>query len=65
MGVYAAKGTGTGNSLVVVNKDPSKPLALNVSGLASGNYFIRHFGGGAGVAKWQVRYMQVSFLGLC
>ncbi|TFL04621.1 glycoside hydrolase family 44-domain-containing protein [Pterulicium gracile] len=55
LGVYAAKGTGTGNSLVVVNKDPSKPLALNVSGLASGNYFIRHFGGGAGVAKWQTR----------
>jgi len=53
LGVYAANDNGKNLSLVIVNKDPSSPVALNLSGLPKGNYFMRHFGGQAGVAKFQ------------
>jgi hypothetical protein len=51
-GVYAAT-EGNVLSLIIINKD-TKPLALYLTNLPSGNYFFRHFGGAAGVAKWQV-----------
>jgi hypothetical protein len=51
-GVYAATEDGK-LSVVIVNKD-TKPLALNLSNLPQGSYFMRHFGGASGVAKWQV-----------
>jgi len=50
-GVYAAT-EGNILSLIIINKD-TKPLALYLTNLPSGNYFFRHFGGAAGVAKWQ------------
>lgn len=52
VGVYAA----TENnklSLVIINKD-TKPLAYDLSNVPFGSYFLRHFGGSSGVAKWQV-----------
>ncbi|THG98524.1 hypothetical protein EW026_g3685 [Hermanssonia centrifuga] len=52
LGIYAAT-SGSKVSLVVVNKDPSSPVALAVSSLPTGKYFLRHFGGQAGVAKFQ------------
>ena len=55
LAVYAASDSTRHNlSLVIINKDPSKAVALSLSGVPSGNYFMRHFGGGAGVAKYQV-----------
>lgn len=53
-GVYA--GTEDGKlTLVVVNKNPGTPLAFDLANLPFGSYFMRHFGGQAGIAKWQVR----------
>uniref|UniRef100_A0A0W0EXF2 Glycoside hydrolase family 44 catalytic domain-containing protein n=1 Tax=Moniliophthora roreri TaxID=221103 RepID=A0A0W0EXF2_MONRR len=52
LGVYA--GTDNGKlSLVIVNKSPSAPVTFNLANIPTGSYFLRHFGGGAGVAKWQ------------
>ncbi|KAF9053081.1 glycoside hydrolase family 44-domain-containing protein [Panaeolus papilionaceus] len=52
LGVYA--GTEKGKlSLVILNKHASKTQAFDLSNVPTGSYFIRHFGGGAGVAKWQ------------
>jgi hypothetical protein len=42
-------------SVVIVNKNPSTPIAFDLSQIPAGSYFVRHFGGAAGVAKWQVR----------
>jgi hypothetical protein len=55
LGVYAGANdaAGTGFSLVLVNKD-TKPVSLNLANVPSGTYFLRHFGGQAGVAKYQV-----------
>ncbi|KZP33303.1 carbohydrate-binding module family 1 protein [Athelia psychrophila] len=53
LGVYAGTNGGSNASLVIVNKDPSNPVALNLTGLPSATYLIRHFGGEAGVAKYQ------------
>ncbi|KIM28563.1 glycoside hydrolase family 44 protein [Serendipita vermifera MAFF 305830] len=50
-GVYAATEDDK-LSVVIINKD-TKPLALNLSDVPSGSYFIRHFGGASGIAKWQ------------
>ncbi|KAF5358065.1 hypothetical protein D9756_001355 [Leucocoprinus leucothites] len=47
---------GTDNNkltLVVINKNPNKALSFDLSNVPTGKYFVRHFGGGAGVAKWQ------------
>jgi hypothetical protein len=44
LGVYAGSTAASKPSLVIVNKHPSKPVALNISGLPTGKYFIRHFG---------------------
>jgi hypothetical protein len=52
-GVYAATDNGK-LSVVIVNKD-TKPLSLNLPDVPQGTYFMRHFGGASGVAKWQVR----------
>jgi len=52
-GVYAATENGK-LSVVIVNKD-TNPLSLNLGGLPQGSYFMRHFGGVSGIAKWQVR----------
>ncbi|KAF8588333.1 glycoside hydrolase family 44 protein [Ramaria rubella] len=55
LGVYASKNDRSDNglSLVIVNKDPNSPVALQLSGVPTGNYVLRHFGGQAGVAKFQ------------
>ncbi|KIJ28440.1 glycoside hydrolase family 44 protein [Sphaerobolus stellatus SS14] len=56
LGVYASSSVVKGReliSLVIVNKDPSNPVALNALGLPAGDYLLRHFGGQAGVAKFQ------------
>lgn len=54
LGVYAGADNGKNMTLVVVNKDPTSPVSLKLSGLPTGNYFLRHFGGQAGIAKFQV-----------
>jgi hypothetical protein len=54
LGVYAGTNGGNNASLVIVNKDPNNAVALNLSGLPNGMYFLRHFGGQAGIAKYQV-----------
>lgn len=54
LGVYAGTDGRSKPTIVIVNKDPSKPVSLNISGIPTGKYFIRHFGGQAGVAKFQV-----------
>jgi hypothetical protein len=54
LGVYAGTNGGNNVSLVIVNKDPNNPVALNLSGIPNGVYFLRHFGGKAGIAKYQV-----------
>ncbi|KAG6863947.1 hypothetical protein C0991_001750 [Blastosporella zonata] len=54
LGVYAATDVGTRKlSVVIVNKDPDTPVAYYLANVPSGQYFIRHFGGQAGIAKWQ------------
>jgi len=51
-GVYA--GTEDGKlTLVIVNKNPDTPLGFDLANLPFGSYFLRHFGGQAGIAKWQ------------
>ncbi|ESK83166.1 endoglucanase [Moniliophthora roreri MCA 2997] len=52
LSIYA--GTENGKlSLVIINKSPSAPVSYNLSNVPTGLYFMRHFGGSAGVAKWQ------------
>ncbi|KAI0790933.1 glycoside hydrolase family 44-domain-containing protein [Abortiporus biennis] len=54
LAVYAGTNTLHNNAtLVVINKDPDTPVALKLSGIPTGSYFLRHFGGQAGVAKYQ------------
>ena len=54
LGVYAGTNILHNNAtIVVVNKDPDTPVALDLSGIPQGQYFVRHFGGQAGVAKFQ------------
>ena len=53
LGVYAGTSDGKKVSLVIVNKDVV-PVNLAISNIPAGTYFLRHFGGAAGVAKWQV-----------
>ncbi|TFK30099.1 hypothetical protein FA15DRAFT_197786 [Coprinopsis marcescibilis] len=53
LGVYAATDDRRQLSVVIVNKDPTSAASLSLAGLPTGKYFIRHFGGGAGIAKWQ------------
>ena len=56
LGVYAGTNAHHNNAtLVVVNKDPVNPVALHLAGLPAGHFFMRHFGGQAGVAKYQVQ----------
>jgi len=51
-GVYA--GTEDGKlTLVIVNKNPDTPISFAVANMPFGSYFMRHFGGEAGIAKWQ------------
>lgn len=50
-GIYAAT-EGSKLSVVILNKD-TKPLSFDLSNLPHATYFMRHFGGAAGVAKWQ------------
>ncbi|KAL0576292.1 hypothetical protein V5O48_005701 [Marasmius crinis-equi] len=52
LGVYAGTDGHSKPTLVIVNKD-TKPVSLNLTGVPTGKYFIRHFGGAAGVAKYQ------------
>lgn len=52
--MYAASTGGKHISLVIVNKDV-QPVALAISNVPAGKYFMRHFGGSSGVYKWQVR----------
>ncbi|KAJ7814495.1 glycoside hydrolase family 44-domain-containing protein [Mycena olivaceomarginata] len=42
-----------GLSVVIVNKNPDKPITFALANMPFGSYFMRHFGGEAGVAKWQ------------
>jgi hypothetical protein len=53
-GVYAATENGK-ISVVIVNKNPNTPITFALANLPFGSYFVRHFGGAAGIAKWQVR----------
>ncbi|KAJ7480887.1 glycoside hydrolase family 44-domain-containing protein [Mycena latifolia] len=51
-GVFA--GTEGGKlTLVIVNKNPDTPIAFYLANMPFGAYFLRHFGGEAGIAKWQ------------
>ncbi|RPD78129.1 hypothetical protein L226DRAFT_457148 [Lentinus tigrinus ALCF2SS1-7] len=52
LGVYASTTDGKKPTLVIVNKDVV-PVNLAISNIPAGTYFMRHFGGAAGVAKWQ------------
>ncbi|KAI0686449.1 glycoside hydrolase family 44-domain-containing protein [Cytidiella melzeri] len=53
LGVYAgADSSGKTITVVIVNKDVN-PTGLYLANLPTGKYFMRHFGGQAGVAKWQ------------
>ncbi|PPQ74923.1 hypothetical protein CVT24_003000 [Panaeolus cyanescens] len=57
--VYA--GTQNGKAtLVILNKDPKAVQAFALNGVPAGSYFVRHFGGSAGVAKWQVSSLATS-----
>ncbi|KAJ6483211.1 glycoside hydrolase family 44-domain-containing protein [Mycena sanguinolenta] len=51
-GVYAATENGK-LSIVIVNKNPDTPITFELDNMPFGSYFVRHFGGQAGVAKWQ------------
>ncbi|KAF9002619.1 hypothetical protein BDZ89DRAFT_1105191 [Hymenopellis radicata] len=51
-GVYAATENGK-LSLVIVNKNPDTPITFELDNMPVGSYFVRHFGGEAGIAKWQ------------
>ncbi|KAJ7237051.1 glycoside hydrolase family 44-domain-containing protein [Mycena haematopus] len=51
-GVYAATEDGK-LSVVIVNKNPDTPIAFALANMPFGSYFVRHFGGEAGIAKWQ------------
>ncbi|KAJ6466122.1 glycoside hydrolase family 44-domain-containing protein [Mycena vitilis] len=51
-GVYAATENGK-LSVVIVNKNPDTPITFALANLPFGSYFVRHFGGEAGIAKWQ------------
>ncbi|KAJ7132681.1 glycoside hydrolase family 44-domain-containing protein [Mycena filopes] len=51
-GVYAATENGK-LSVVIVNKNPDKPITFALANMPVGKYFVRHFGGQAGIAKWQ------------
>jgi hypothetical protein len=53
LGVYAGTFGGQNATLVVVNKDPDNAVAFNLTGIAEGQYFMRHFGGQAGLAKFE------------
>jgi hypothetical protein len=53
-GVYAATENGK-LSVVIVNKNPDTPITFALANMPFGSYFVRHFGGEAGIAKWQVR----------
>lgn len=53
LGVYASTSDGKKVTMVIVNKDVV-PVNLAISNIPAGSYFLRHFGGEAGVAKWQV-----------
>jgi hypothetical protein len=55
LGVYAGIDSATKKvSVVLINKDVT-PVGLYIANIPTGKYFMRHFGGQAGVAKWQVR----------
>ncbi|KAJ7862968.1 glycoside hydrolase family 44-domain-containing protein [Mycena leptocephala] len=51
-GVYAATENGK-LSVVIVNKNPDTPITFTLTNMPRGSYFLRHFGGEAGVFKWQ------------
>lgn len=53
LGVYASTSDGKKATLVIINKDVVA-VNLAISNIPAGTYFLRHFGGDAGVAKWQV-----------
>ncbi|KAG8988584.1 hypothetical protein FRB90_002671 [Tulasnella sp. 427] len=50
-GLYAGVDSGK-VSLVWINKNTT-PMAFYISNVPTGKYFVRHFGGAAGNAKWQ------------
>jgi hypothetical protein len=52
LGVYAGTTDGKKISLVLINKD-TQPVGLYISNVPTGTYFLRHFGGSSGNAKWQ------------
>ncbi|KAJ6540491.1 glycoside hydrolase family 44-domain-containing protein [Mycena capillaripes] len=57
-GVYAATENGK-LSVVIVNKNPDTPISFALANMPFGTYFVRHFGGEAGIAKWQTT-VQIS-----
>ena len=50
-------------TVVIVNKDVN-PVGLYLANVPTGKYFMRHFGGQAGVAKWQVRIIIIIHINL-
>ncbi|KAJ3573779.1 hypothetical protein NP233_g2216 [Leucocoprinus birnbaumii] len=50
--IYAGS-DGSKLTLVIINKKPGQALSFDLSNVPTGKYFVRHFGGAAGVAKWQ------------
>ncbi|CAL1698040.1 unnamed protein product [Somion occarium] len=54
LSVYAGTNILRNNAtLIIVNKHPKDPVALDLAGVPKGTYFLRHFGGQAGIAKFQ------------
>ncbi|KAH7105896.1 glycoside hydrolase family 44-domain-containing protein [Auriculariales sp. MPI-PUGE-AT-0066] len=54
-GFYSSKDSAGGKqSYVYINKD-TKPVGIYISNIPTGTYFLRHFGGAAGLAKWQTQ----------
>ncbi|KAJ7876609.1 hypothetical protein B0H13DRAFT_2235986 [Mycena leptocephala] len=51
-GAYAATENGK-FSVVIVNKNPDTPITFALANMPFGSYFMRHFGGEAGIAKCQ------------
>jgi hypothetical protein len=54
LGVYAATTDGKKVSFILINMD-TKPVSLYISHTPAGSYFLRHFGGTSGLAKWQTK----------
>jgi hypothetical protein len=62
LGVYAATTDGKKVSFILVNMD-TKPVSLYISNTPAGSYFLHHFGGTSGLAKWQTKITFTTITG--